>query len=272
MGIFVKGISYVGKVFTKLGGKCERTALKYGTKAAKGVETAAAKPTPKYTGPTLSEMVAKQPKALPAPTAEQLVASRPKLNTGKLFGYGSDQLNLSQVITKDGVHVRYYRKPGSNKIVLKTEDKGLSHKEWAYGDRAGDLTYLKTVGDDVYLVRKKDEVTEIARRTKKYKDGIEQTLTTETVVGDGMKRTLRTGFNGKVDDEVIVNYNERFWGKPKRAVIPVKDSEFYFRDSQAAEAYQTFWSNGGNKVVEQFHDFIKRPLGFLDDLLSPYKP
>ncbi len=275
MGFFGKMLIGASRFLSNGATRCERYAARYGgviQDTAKTAQKTAQKPAnlPNMFD-TIKAKADAMPLALPAPTAEQLAAARPKLNTGKLFGYGSDQLHLSQEIAKDGTHIRYYRIPGNNKIVLKTADKGLLHQEWAYGNRAGDLTYLKTVGDDVYLLRKKDGITEIAKRTKKYKDGIDQTLTTESVIGNGMNRTRIEGFNGAVDDNVAVNYISRFSEKRKKVTLPLTRRGIDFSSKQTASAHGALWSECESKI-DELRDFIRKPVGFLDDLLSPFEP
>ena len=274
MGFWGKIFVRAGRVLSNGAAKCEKYAARCGAmqdtvKVAQN--TAARKPVnvPNMFD-TIKAKADAMPLALPAPTAEQLAAARPRLNTGKLFGFGSDQLHLSQEIAKDGTHIRYYRMPGNNRIVLKTADKGLLHQEWAYGNRAGDLTYLKTVGDDVYLLREKDGITEIAKRTKKYKDGIDQTLTTQSVIGNGMNRTRIEGFNGAVDDNVAVNYINRFSGKPKKVTFPLTRRGIDYSSTQTSNTYNSLWSECERKI-DELHDFIRKPLGFLDDLLSPFE-
>lgn len=272
MGILGKIFTSAGKFLGKSAAKCEFYAARYG---AKGVKQAANSTTRVANVPNMFDVIKAKadamPLALPAPTAEKLIASRPKLNTGKLFGYGSDQLHMSQKITKDGTHIRYYRKPGSNKISLKTADKGILHQEWAYGDRAGELTYLKNVGNDMYLLRKRDGYTQIAKQSQKYKDGINQTVGSETLIGNGMKRTQVREPNGSIQDKLQLNYIGKY-GTSGQLTFPVnsKSNRVNYNSLQVSNDSKLLYDLAPQRYAAK-DEFLKRPLGLLEDLLSPFK-
>lgn len=228
-------------------------------------------------GPSLSELIAKQPLALPAPTAKQIAATKPRMNVGKLLNRNLHELSMSQVITKDGTHVRYYRDPGSNKIKLKTADKGILHQEWAYG-KPGEVTYLKDTGSgDRYLFHTDGKSTRIVKENVKYKDGINQTLSEETLVSNQGKRTLIKGFNGDEKSEIIYRLKNDYLQKTRTMKIPLKGdverpkvdySSINFDDNNLLTLMQT-------SHYEQYAGFkklLEQPMGFLEHITSAFKP
>ena len=116
-------------------------------RAAQKTTQEVAKQATQYSGPAWSEICARQPLALPAPTAAQLAKDVPTVCVPKVLnGLNLSELRMSQEILKDGTHVRYFRAPGNNKILLKMKDKGILHQEWIYGQNGGPnhFTYVKS--------------------------------------------------------------------------------------------------------------------------------
>lgn len=192
--------------------------------ARKAVQQAAK---PVYHGPTLSDMAAKMPLALPAPTAEALAAARPRVNVAKVLnGRNLDELRMSQVITKNGTHVRYYRGAESDKILLKTADKGLLHQEWVYGRSPEELTYIKTIGGDRYIMKREGNLVQMEKRSIQYKDGINQTVSTNDLyfndgAGNGFHRRDVKGFNGNDSKTLeIRDHYTVYPGREYEKVVP----------------------------------------------------
>ena len=185
--IIGKVFGYAGRKMTSAGARFEAKASEYTAKAVKSAEKEVTKPTVPQ-GPTLSEIMSTQPQALPAPTPQQLAAERPLLNTAKLTGYGPEQLNMTQVITKDGTHMRYYRIPGEDKVIFETATNGALRTERYYaGD--GDFISLKSIGDQKYLVKKQGDLTFVNKRSMAYDRGMKQAET-------NMFNYLHKGNNG----------------------------------------------------------------------------
>ncbi len=173
-----KGISYLGRTFTRTGSRMEQAAARQLGTDAKVTQTTARK----FEGPTLSELIAGQPKALPAPTAEQVLASYPRVNTGKVLGKTVDDLNMSQVVTADGVHVRYYRAPGSDKVLMKTEDSGIFHRDTIYDFKGdGNRLVIKQVGDETTYVHTTKNSVQIRKDKNVFKDGISQRVSEDNL-------------------------------------------------------------------------------------------
>ena len=178
-----------------------KTMFGYGVKRA---AQQGARQTARYT-PTLSELFPRQPLALPAPTAAQLAKDVPTVCVPKVLnGLNLSELRMSQEILKDGTHVRYFRAPGNNKILLKMEDQGICHKEWIYGKHGGpdNFTFIKTVGNgDRYVCIKNGNHVQVQKEAIKYKDGINQKISTNDLyysdtMGTGYHYNVTNGYNG----------------------------------------------------------------------------
>lgn len=190
-------------------------------KAAKAVQTAA----PKYQGPTITQLAERMPLALPAPSPEALAAARPRVNVGKALNRNLDELRMSQVITKDGTHIRYYRGAESDKILLKTADKGTLHQEWISGHSPEQLTYIKsTGGGDRYIMKRDGNFVQIEKRSTQYKDGIYQTTSTNDLyfsdyAGGGFHRQDVKGFNEKTSSNLEIRGNVTLYQGTKREKV-----------------------------------------------------
>lgn len=201
-----------------------KTMFGVGTKAAAKTTAATKTTATAFRGPSLMDRVKMQPLALPAPTAEQLAADIPQVAVSKVFGgrVKPGELRMSQEILADGSHVRYFRGPGSDKVLIKMKDKGKVHEEWI-SSNYGDL-YVKSSGDGSrYVVNKNGKFTQVEQRSVQYKDGMDQTVSTNDLYytgEDGMKLHMYNGngvnkgktkcdITGKIyDDEYGITTNE----------------------------------------------------------------
>ncbi len=272
--IMGKVFGYAGRKMTSAGARFEAKASKYTAKAVKSVEKEATKPAVPQ-GPTLSEIISKQPKALPAPTPQQLVAERPLLNTAKLTGYGPEQLNMTQVITKDGTHMRYYRKPGSDRVVFETATKGALRTERFHGAN-GDFTYLKSVENEKYLVQKQGDLTFINKRSMAYDRGMKQQVGTDMVLdnkyGANLKLEKQYGTNGYRKNSGNIYFKDGFRNKSfefdKNGCVQVKGS--YVDPIE----YFDFYSNRNPRElglqISEYGKIEYKP-NVIDNLLSSYK-
>ena len=60
----------------------------------------------------------------------------------------------------DGTIERTFTDPESGKVLAKTQNLGILHKEWIYGGKA-DMVYMKQVGkDEPYILAKKGNYTQ----------------------------------------------------------------------------------------------------------------
>ena len=273
--IIGKVFGYAGRKMTSAGAKFEAKASKYAATAVKDTERVVARPAVPQ-GPTLSEVISKQPKALPAPTPQQLAAERPLLNTAKLTGYGPEQLNMTQVITKDGTHMRYYRKPGSDRVVFDTATKGALRTERFHGAN-GDFTYLKSVGNEKYLVSKQGDLTFINKRSMAYDRGMNQQVGNDMVLDNKYNANLKLekqyGTNGYRKNSGDIYFKDTsskssFEFGPKYEVVDGRTVTCNGRSSDARWICERAEKAG--LQVSQYGNIGYKP-NVIDNLLSSYK-
>ena len=273
--IIGKVFGYAGRKMTSAGAKFEAKASKYAATAVKDTERVVARPAVPQ-GPTLSEVISKQPKALPAPTPQQLAAERPLLNTAKLTGYGSEQLNMTQVITKDGTHMRYYRKPGSDRVVFETATKGALRTERFHGAN-GDFTYLKSVGNEKYLVQKQGDLTFINKRSMAYDRGMNQQVGNDMVLDNKYNANLKLekqyGTNGYRKNSGDIYFKDTsskssFEFGPKYEVVDGRTVTCNGRSSDARWICERAEKAG--LQLSQYGNIGYKP-NVIDNLLSSYK-
>lgn len=273
--IIGKVFGYAGRKMTSAGAKFEAKASKYAATAVKDTERVVARPAVPQ-GPTLSEVISKQPKALPAPTPQQLAAEQPLLNTAKLTGYGSEQLNLSQVITRDGTHMRYYRKPGSDRVVFETATKGALRTERFHGAN-GDFTYLKSVGNEKYLVQKQGDLTFINKRSMAYDRGMNQQVGNDMVLDNKYNANLKLekqyGTNGYRKNSGDIYFKETstkasFEFGPKYEVVDGRTVTCNGRSSDANWICERAEKAG--LQLSQYGNIGYKP-NVIDNLLASYK-
>lgn len=273
--IIGKVFGYAGRKMTSAGAKFEAKASKYAATAVKDTERVVARPAVPQ-GPTLSEVISKQPKALPAPTPQQLAAERPLLNTAKLTGYGSEQLNLSQVITRDGTHMRYYRKPGSDRVVFETATKGALRTERFHGAN-GDFIYLKSIGDQKYLVSKQGDLTFINKRSMAYDRGMNQQVGNDMVLDNKYNANLKLekqyGTNGYRKNSGDIYFKETstkasFEFGPKYEVVDGRTVTCNGRSSDAHWICER--AENAGLQLSQYGNIGYKP-NVIDNLLASYK-
>ncbi len=98
----------------------------------------------------------------------ELKASRPRMNIAKVIGKNIEDLKVNEKKFADGTIERSFTEPETGKILVKTQDKGILHKEWIYGGKA-DMIYMKQVGNDKpYIMAKNGNYTQLQYE----KDGI----------------------------------------------------------------------------------------------------
>lgn len=273
--IIGKVFGYAGRKMTSAGAKFEAKASKYAATAVKDTERVVARPAVPQ-GPTLSEVISKQPKALPAPTPQQLAAEQPLLNTAKLTGYGPEQLNMTQVITKDRTHMRYYRKPGSDRVVFETATKGAFRTERFHGAN-GDFTYLKSIGDQKYLVSKQGDLTFINKRSMAYDRGMKQQVGSDMVLDNKYNANLKLekqyGTNGYRKNSGDIYFKETstkasFEFGPKYEVVDGRTVTCNGRSSDANWICERAEKAG--LQLSQYGNIGYKP-NVIDNLLASYK-
>lgn len=265
--IIGKVFGYAGRKMTSAGARFEARASKFTASAVKEPEV--------LKGPTLSEIISKQPKALPAPTPQQLAAERPLLNTAKLTGYGPEQLNMTQVITKDGTHMRYYRIPGSDRVVFETATKGALRTE-RFNGANGDFAYLKSLGDEKYLVRKQDDLTFINKRSMAYDRGMNQQVGTDIVLDNkydaNLKLEKQYGTNGYRKNSGNIYFKD---GSRNKSFEFDKDDRVQVKGSYLDPAYYFYYFGSRNPLELGFKISKYGEIGYkpnvIDNLLSSFK-
>lgn len=273
--IIGKVFGYAGRKMTSAGARFEARASKFTASAVKDTEKVVTRPAVPQ-GPTLSEIISKQPKALPAPTPKQLAAERPLLNTAKLTGYSSEQLNMTQVITKDGTHMRYYRKPGSDRVVFETATKGALRTE-RFNGANGDFIYLKAIGDQKYLVSKQGDLTFINKRSMAYDRGMNQQVGKDMVLDNRYNANLKLekqyGTNGYRKNSGDVHFKDTsskasFEFDPKYELVDGRSVTCNGRSSDASWIFQRA-EKAGLQISE--YGKIEYKPNVIDNLLSSFK-
>lgn len=250
-----------------------KTMFGYGAKTA---AKTSAKAKPAYHGPSIMDMVKRQPLALPAPTAEQLAADVPQVMVSKVLGGRNlNELRMTQEILADGSHVRYFRAPGNDKILIKMKDKGKLHQEWINSNRG--KVYVKSTGDGSrYVVNKNGNFVQVHNQSVKYKDGMDQTISTNDLyynnnVGTGFHIRQEKGFNGEQSanfDIIDTIRDSRFPdGKIEYGVKlkgPYKDGRTRINENEAPQGrlsimdlYRRYGDDVGYKASTQTDELLK---------------
>lgn len=98
--------------------------------------------------------------------AAELRAKRPRINTGKALGKNIEDLKVKETKLADGTIERVFTDPDTGKVLAKTHDLGILHKEWIFGGKA-DMIYMKQVGKEhPYIISKKGNYTQTSYTTK----------------------------------------------------------------------------------------------------------
>lgn len=95
-------------------------------------------------------------------TAAELKAVRPRINVEKLLNKNIEDFVMKETKLADGTIEKIYTAPNSSQVIIKTQDKGLLHREWIYGGKA-DMVFMKQVGKDTpYILSKKGDYTQVS--------------------------------------------------------------------------------------------------------------
>lgn len=93
--------------------------------------------------------------------AAELRARQPRINISKALNRDINELTVKEIKLTDGTVERTFTDPETGKVLAKTQDLGIMHKEWIYGGKA-DMIYMKQVGDDKpYIIAKKGNYTQL---------------------------------------------------------------------------------------------------------------
>lgn len=96
-----------------------------------------------------------------AKAAAELRAKQPRINIAKALNRNIDELVSKETKLADGTIERTFTDPETGKVLAKTQDFGILHKEWIYGGKA-DMIYMKQVGENQpYIIAKKGNYTQL---------------------------------------------------------------------------------------------------------------
>ena len=128
--------------------------------------------------------------------AAELRAKQPRINIGKAFNKDINTLTVKETTLANGTVQRTFTDPDTGKVLAKTEDLGILHKEWIYGGKA-DMIYMKQVGkDQPYILAKKGNYTQIRQMKKEnHGYGVVDTIDDNLYYNDGASSLRRFSCN-----------------------------------------------------------------------------
>lgn len=129
--------------------------------------------------------------------AAELRAKQPRINIGKAFNKDINTLTVKETTLANGTVQRTFTDPDTGKVLAKTEDLGILHKEWIYGGKA-DMIYMKQVGkDQPYILAKKGNYTQISQMKKENQGfGVVDTIDDNLYYNDGASSLIRFSGGG----------------------------------------------------------------------------
>ena len=149
--------------------------------------------------------------------AAELRAKQPRINIGKAFNKDINALTVKETTLANGTVQRTFTDPDTGKVLAKTEDLGILHKEWIYGGKA-DMIYMKQVGkDQPYILAKNGNYTQISQM-KKENDGYKLVDTVQDFqyYNDGASSLRRFSCNTNNSRGKIQIYDETAAAKRKK--------------------------------------------------------
>ncbi len=126
----------------------------------------------------------------------ELRAKQPRINIAKALDKNIDDLAVKETKLADGTIERTFTDPVSGKVLAKTQDLGILHKEWIYGGKA-DMIYMKQVGkDEPYIFSKKGNYTQLSFQKDCSYDPSRKYSIRDQYYNDG-STSLKRNFSGK---------------------------------------------------------------------------
>ena len=204
--------------------------------------------------------------------AAELKAKQPRINIAKALNKDINELISKETKLADGTIERTFSDPETGKILAKTQDKGILHKEWIYGGKA-DMIYMKQVGkDEPYIVSKKGNYTQMS-----YLKGNKQINSQVYYDGEsGLKRhcTTEGPYNSAhgyvtVYDSTAAQARKKF---PQIAECYPDYTKVRMWQGEAANNSNRLTSAQiqANKYIKELDKDAKQNFVNLDDLLSEY--
>ena len=219
--------------------------------------------------------------------AVELRAKQPRINIAKALNKDINELTVKETKLADGTIERTFTDPASGKVLAKTQDMGLLHKEWIYGGKA-DMIYMKQVGSEKpYIVAKKGNYTQIdyvkTNYNWKLQDGkYHKDYISEQYYNDGVNSLKRTtgGDQAYSDASGRVTVYDSTAGE-KRAKYPDLANDYpdypivYMRNGEAMHnPYCNNLTNAqkqANRFVKELDNDAQKNVLDLKDLFSGYK-
>lgn len=129
--------------------------------------------------------------------AAELRAKQPRINIGKAFNKDVNSLTVKETTLANGTVQRTFTDPDTGKVLAKTEDLGILHKEWIFGGKA-DMIYMKQVGkDQPYILAKKGNYTQTSQMKKEnHAFGVVDTIHDYQYYNDGASSLRRFSGGG----------------------------------------------------------------------------
>lgn len=225
--------------------------------------------------------------------AAELKAKQPRINISKALNRDINELVMKETKLPNGTIERTFADPETGKILAKTQDLGIGHKEWIYGGKA-DMIFMSQVGkSQSYIVAKKGNYTQIDKG--KYTDELGSYRRCVQYYNDGATRLERTTvydpktildreINGKVTiadkraAELRAKNPEDAAILPDYPVLPVKQGRAYYsaglcNDGMRHKYYDLvkYQMQEGNKYLKELNKDAEANFLNLNDLFSAYK-
>lgn len=214
--------------------------------------------------------------------AAELRAKQPRINIGKALNKDINSLTVKETKLANGAVQRTFTDPDTGKVLAKTEDLGILHKEWIYGGKA-DMIYMKQVGkDNPYILAKKGNYTQVSYAKKENNGyGIVDNYYNYQYYNDGASHLRRysgggnaSGASGSVQifDSTAAERRKRFPGIAKD--IPDYPKMPIHQDYVVHDPYQnrlTHAQEVANSRIRELNQDAQNNVLNLEDLFSDYK-
>ncbi len=254
---------------------------KFGTDSTKYSRAVAAKEQAAIDAAKKAEAEALAAKEAAEKAAAELRAKQPRINIAKALNRDINDLVSKETKLADGTIERTFSDPVTGKVLAKTQDSGLLHKEWIYGGKA-DMIYMKQVGDEMpYLLAKKGNYVQL-NYLQESKYGLVPTQVKEQYYYDGLSSLKRSYSSGEVfsDASGYVTVFDKTAAKRRETFpsiaeqIPDYPAVYIHQGKAFRDAYETFLSNAqikANAKVAELNKDAQQCLVNLEDLFEAYK-
>lgn len=218
--------------------------------------------------------------------AEELKAKQPRINVRKILNRDINELVMNEKKLADGTIERTFEDPLTKKVLVKTQDMGIGHKEWIYGSKKADMIYMTQIGKErPYIVAKKGDYTQICcdySQNAKESERWRGRRTNAQYYYDGAKKISYTNPYGITDlshscEELKMPYKDMAIYKDATPEVKklMDGSRIHEKDELARITFDSRQSyrNAGNpyKELNEVHNDAQKYLLDLEDLFTPDK-